>query len=827
MAEQAKKQENNIGKVEELEITKEMRESYISYAMSVIVSRALPDVRDGLKPVQRRILYTMQEMGLFPNARFRKSATVVGDCMGKLHPHGDAAIYAAMARMAQEASLRYPLVKPQGNFGNPLDGDPPAASRYTEAKLSRIGALMLEDISKDTVDFIDNYDGTRKEPVVLPSPVPQLLLNGSLGIAVGMATNIPPHNLNEVCDAAIYLLDHAKADTEDLFQFIQGPDFPGGGIIYGRKMLVEAYSQGGGPIFIRGKAEIIEDKKDFQIIISEIPFGIQKSALLEQIARLVQDQKINKVKDIRDESDQDGLRIAIDLKEGAFPKKILNFLYKRTSLQTTFHLNMVALLNGIQPKVLNLAEMLQEFVVYRQEVILKRSKFDKKKAEERAHILQGFHLALDKIDAVIKAIRASKDKDEAHKNLMKKFKFTAIQASAILDMRLSALAKLERQKIEDELKELLALIKELEGIIKSPKKIKAILKKELEEYKKEFGDERRTKIFVKKVEEISSEDFIAEEPAVVTLTKGGFIKRLKPSIYRVQKRGGRGVIGVKTKEEDVVDHLIFVSTHDDLLFFTDSGKVFKTKVYEIPEAERVAKGKSLMNFLEISSDENVLTVLPISKKNSRKTHFIMATEKGLVKKTKIEDFENVRRTGLIAINLKKGDSLKTVREIAEQDQVILITKKGKAIRFKESDVRSMGRSAAGVRGIGLAKNDQVIDMEVIEKGATSNGGESKGKKQELLIVSENGYGKRTDIGQYRMQKRGGTGIKTAQITAKTGELVSAKILDGAEEYLIIISQKAQVIKINISSISKMGRATQGVRVIRLDKNDKAASITCL
>lgn len=827
MSKQARTQENNIGKVEELEITKEMRESYISYAMSVIVSRALPDVRDGLKPVQRRILYTMQEMGLAPNARFRKSATVVGDCMGKLHPHGDAAIYAAMARMAQDASLRYPLVKPQGNFGNPLDGDPPAASRYTEAKLSRIGALMLEDIGKDTVDFVDNYDGSRKEPAVLPSPVPQLLLNGSLGIAVGMATKIPPHNLSEVCDASIYLVDHPKASTEDLFQFIQGPDFPGGGIVYGRKTLMETYSEGGGPILIRGKAEIVEGKRGFQIVISEIPFGVQKSALLEQIARLVQDQKIKRVKDIRDESDQDGLRIVIDLKEDAFPKKILNFLYKRTSLQTVFHLNMVALLNGIQPKVLNLAEMLQEFIVYRQEVILKRSKFDKKKAEERAHILQGFHLALNKIDAVIKTIRASKDRDEACKNLMKKFKFTEIQANAILDMRLSVLAKLERQKIEDELKGLLALIKDLEAIIKSPKKIKVILKKELEEYKKEFGDERRTKIFAKKVEEISSEDVIPEEPAVVTLTKGGFIKRLKPSIYRVQKRGGRGVIGVKTKEEDVVEHLIFVSTHDDLLFFTDSGKVFKTKVYEIPEAARVAKGKSVMNFLEISSEENVLTALPISKNDSQKTHLIMATQKGIVKKTKIEDFENVRKTGLIAIKLRKGDLLKTVREITAQDEAILITKEGKAIRFKESDVRSMGRTAAGVKGITLAKKDQVIDMEVIGKKSADSDKETKNKSQELLIVSENGYGKRTDVSQYRTQKRGGVGIKTAQITAKTGELVSAKILAGAEEYLIIISQKAQVIKINVSGISKMGRATQGVRVIRLDKNDKVASITCV
>jgi len=811
------KKELASGQVKSLEITEEMRESYINYAMSVIISRALPDVRDGLKPVQRRILYTMHEMGLGSASRFRKSAAVVGSVIARYHPHGDLPVYGALARMAQDFSLRYPLIWPQGNFGS-VDGDSPAAPRYTEAKLSRLGEIMLKDIEKETVKLADNYDGTKKEPTVLPSPLPQLLLNGSLGIAVGMATKIPPHNLIEVCDALIYFIDHPKTTTEELFEFIQGPDFPTRGLIYNKKDIIAAYSRGAGPILIRGRAEIVEAKSGFQIIILEIPFGVQKSAFLQQIAKLVQEQKLKGVRDIRDESDKEGLRVVIELKENAFPKRILNLLYKKTYLQSVFHLNMVALAGGIQPRILNLANILEQFLAHRKEVVTKRTKFEKKKALLRAHVLEGFDKALKQIDAVIKTIKASRDRIDAQKRLMKKFRLTEIQANAILEMKLSSLAKLGRQKIEDELKETKKRIKELTSILKSPKKIKEIIKKELEEGKEKFGDERKTKVFVRKVEEINEEDLVPEESAVITLTQKGFIKRIKPSVYRVQKRGGKGVLGAKTREEDFVEHLIFANTHDDLLFFTDSGKVFKSKVFEIPEANRLSRGKSLLNFLEISSEEKVLAMLSLPKKEDKDFYVVMATEQGLIKKTKISEFDNVRRTGLIAIKLKRGDSLTAVSKTTEDDEIILVTKKGKAVRFKEKGVRSMGRAAAGVRGIRLAKGDMVIEMGVIKN--------SKLKKEELFVISENGYGKRTGFSRYRIQKRGGVGIKTFKLTKKTGELAAAKVL-AAEEHLILISQKAQVIRIPISGISKMGRVTQGVRIIRLEKGDRVASITCV
>ena len=822
------KEKENIIKedIRPLNITQEMKESYISYAMSVIVSRALPDVRDGLKPVQRRILMTMNEMGLAASSRFRKSAAVVGSVLGQYHPHGDASVYAALARMAQDFSLRYPLVWPQGNFGS-LDGDPPAAPRYTECKLSALGQEMLEDIEKETVDFGDNYDGTRQEPLVLPSPVPQLLLNGALGIAVGMATKIPPHNLIEVCDATIHLIDNPKSTVEDICKFIQGPDFPTGGIIYDKKAIVDAYVHGGGPILIKGKAEIVETKRGHQIVISEIPFGVQKMLLLQQIAKYVQDKKLIGIRDIRDESDQDGLRVVIELKNGSQPKKILNFLYKRTYLQSTFHLNMVALVNGIQPKTLSLDEVLGYFIIHRKEVIIRKTKFDKKKAEQREHILKGFDIALRNIDAVIKIIKGSKDKKDAQKNLIKKFKLTKIQADAILEMKLSSLARLERKKIEDELKEIQLKIKRLSAILKSPKKVKDIIKTELNEYKKKFGDNRKTKVFVKKADEISAEDLIPKERTVVTLTQKGLIKRLKPSIYHVQKRGGKGVIGAKTKEDDFVEHIIFVNTHDDMLFFADSGKVFKTKVFEIPEATRIARGKNLMNFLEISSEEKILAVLPLSGTEDKEQCFAMATKKGLVKKTKIIDFTNMRKSGLIAIKLKSGDLLTTVRQCAKNDEVFLATKNGKAIRFKQEHVRPTGRSTAGVKGIRLSKNDEVIGMEIIKSEKQDVKPGAKKIKKRILIVSENGYGKITLASEYRIQKRAGSGIKTAHLTEKTGELVGLKFLDGSEKHLIVISQKGQVIKMNIKDISQMGRATQGVRVIRLDKGDKVASIACI
>ena len=837
MPEKVQKTKNLIGEIKPREIVQEMKDSYIDYAMSVIVSRALPDVRDGLKPVQRKILYTMYEMGLKANARFRKSATVVGETMGKFHPHGDAAIYAALMRMAQDFSLRYPLAKGQGNVGS--GDDPPAHMRYTEAKLSKVGEELLQDIEKNTVDFRYNFDNTRKEPKVLPSPVPNLLLNGCLGIAVGMATSIPPHNLNEVCDAAVYFVDHPKATTQELFTFINGPDFPTGGIVYNKDAIIAAYSQGKGPIVIKGKAEIVRPptlrQGGGQIIISEIPFGVRKSGLIQQIAKLVQDKKIKGIKDMRDESDQQGMRIVIDLKAGALGKRILNYLYKATSLQTTFHLNMIALVDGIQPKVLSLPEILEYFIEHRKQVVIRRTQFDLKKAQARAHILEGLDKALKKIDAVIKTIKASKNREEAQKNLVKKFKLTQIQANAILEMKLSSLARLERQKIAGQLQEVKKIIIKLASILKSKKKIKEIIKKELKQCKQDFGNQRRTKVLARQVQEITLEDLIAQEPAVVTLTQKSFIKRLKPSVLRVQKRGGKGVIGQKTTGDDIVEHLLFAQTRDNLLFFTDSGKVFKTRVFEIPEAERTARGKSLLNFLEISSDEKILALIPQTKQDSEQGYLVMVTKNGIIKKTKISDFENVRKNGLIAIKLKTGDLLRKVSKSKGQDQIILITKKGKSIRIKEKDIRPMGRTAAGVKGIRLGKGDEIIGMEIIEKtliakqlqGAKATGSKISKEKDYLLVITENGYGKRTDLKEYRSQKRGGKGIKTANITKKTGEIVASKLLKGGEEHLIAISQQGQVIKIKVSGISKIGRATQGVRIMRLDKDDKVASIAVI
>ncbi len=823
------KPENIIGRVKPREIVEEMKESYIDYAMSVIISRALPDVRDGLKPVQRRILYTMLEDGLRHNVKFRKFATVVGSTMGRYHPHSDQALYGAAVRMAQDFSLRYPLIQGQGNMGSIDDPGEYGAMRYTEARLSKEGEEMLKDISKDTVDFVDNYDGTRREPTVSPSPLPQLLLNGSLGIAVGMATNIPPHNLNEVCDALIYLIDNPKSNTIDLFKFIKGPDFPLGGFMYDRKAIIEAYSQGKGPILTRGKAEIIEDKKQrTQILISEIPYQVQKSSLLEQFAKLVSEKRIEGIKDIRDESDKDGMRIVIELQRDVIPQRILNQLYKFTDLQRTFHLNILALVNGTQPRVLNLLDILRYFIEHRKEVVVRRTKYELNKAKERAHILEGLKKCLAKIDAVIDTIKKSKDREDAKNNLIKRFKLTEIQANAILDTKLAALAKLERKKIEDELKELLEKIKELTSILKSPAKIKTVIKKELRNMKDIFGDDRRTKLVVSEMEEISEEDLIPKEEAIITLTQGGYIKRIDPKAYKIQKRGGKGMLGMKTVGEDIVEHFLIANTHDELLFFTDSGKVFKTLVYEIPKGSRVAKGRGLLNFLELSNHEKVLSIIPLGKEEKNNDHaqfLVMATKKGIVKKTSLKEFKNVRRSGLIAISLKKGDLLEKVCKTTGDDEVILVTKKGKSIKFKEKDIRPMGRPAAGVTGIRLKKQDELIGMGVIQKTKQEKT-KDKGKKY-LLIVSENGYGKRTDIKEYRLQKRGGTGIKTANIISKTGDLIASRILNQEEEDLIVISRHAQVIRIKIASISKQKRATQGVRIMRLKPNDKVASIACI
>ena len=844
MVKKPKQSDNGIGKTLPREITEEMRESYIDYAMSVIVSRALPDVRDGLKPVHRRILYTMLEEGLRHDARFRKSATVVGGCLGRYHPHGDQAVYDAAVRMAQDFSLRYPLIQGQGNMGSVDDPSEFAAMRYTEMRLSRIGEEMLKDIEKNTVNFTDNYDGTRREPIVLPSPLPQLLLNGSLGIAVGMATNIPPHNLSEVTDALIHLIDNPKSDTEDLFKFIKGPDFPTAGQIFDQKAIIEAYSQGKGPVLTRGKAEVTEQEKTGwqQIIISEIPFQVQKSALVEQLANLVSEKKIEGVKDIRDESDKEGMRIVIDLQRDAYPQKILNRLYKFSDLQKTFHLNLLALVDGIQPRVLGLPDLLNYFISHRKEVVFRRTKFELEKAKDRAHILEGLHKCLARIDEVIQTIKRSESREDAKIKLMKKFKLTEIQANAILETKLSALAKLERKKIEDELREIKEKIKKLSAILKSPQKIKEVIKKEISAIKESFGDARRTKVYAQKVDEIAEEDLIPQEETIITLTQGGYIKRINPRTYKIQKRGGRGILGMKTLQDDVVEHFLSAQTHDSLLFFTDSGKVFRTPVYEIPEGQRVTRGRGLLNFLEISSEDKILClrtlgkgdgihpvksrgagILPEEKSFNGVKYLVMATKNGIIKKTPLKDFETIRRSGLIAITLKKGDALKNVQKTTGDDEIMLITKKGQAIRFKEKEIREMGRTAAGIKGIRLKKGDEVVAIDVIEAK-----NEKLKAQNHLLVVTENGYGKKTDVKEYKPQGRGGSGIKAANINPKTGNLAAAKILaDRQEEDLIVISQKGQVIRTEIKSIPTLNRATQGVRIMKLETGDKVASSTCI
>lgn len=821
MAKKEEKEEiQEIGSVEEREISSEMRNSYIDYAMSVIISRALPDVRDGLKPVQRRILYAMYDMGVRSDTKFRKSAYVTGEVLGKYHPHGDSSVYGALVRMAQDFSLRYPLVKGQGNFGS-IEGDPPAAQRYTECKLSRIGEELLKDIDSDTVEWADNYDATRKEPTVLPSPLPSLLLNGSTGIAVGMATNIPPHNLKEVCQALIYLIDEPKAETEDLFQFIKGPDFPTAGIIYNKKDILSAYSQGKGSFLTRGKVDVIEKEKGYQLVITEIPYQVDKSALIIQMANLVQNKKMEGVKDIRDESDKEGMRIAIDLQKGVAPKKVLNALYKYTDIQKVYHLNMLALVNGIEPRVLSLKDVLELYLKHKQEVVVRRTKFDLTKAKERAHILEGISKALDHVDAVIKTIRKSKDKEDAKANLVKEFKLTMIQAEAVVEIRLHQLAKLEKQKIEDELAEILKQIKVLEKILDSKAEQKKVMKAEIEKEVEMFGDERKTVIMAHSPESISEEDLVPLEDTIVTLTSGGYIKRINPSEYKKQNRGGQGMLGMKTMEDDSVYHFFSAKTHDSLFFFTDSGKVFQTKVYEVPEGQRANRGRGLMNFLEISTQDKVLSVLNLDKKDkeAKIKSLIMVTKNGVIKKTPLNDFENVRRGGLIAIKLKPDDALRNVQKIADGDEVILATKNGQSIRFSEKEVRPMGRPASGIRGIKLKKGDEVIGMEVVKK-------ERLKEKDYLLVLAENGFGKRTLVSEYKTQGRGGSGVRIAHITSKTGQLAKIEVITD-EEDLIVISQKGQVIRTKISSIPKLGRDTQGVKIMKMKPGDKVASAACL
>jgi len=813
-----------IGEIRPREIVEEMRESYLDYAMSVIVARALPDVRDGLKPVHRRILFAMHEDGLTHTAKYRKSATVVGSTLGRYHPHGDTAVYDSLVRMAQDFELRYPLIDGQGNFGS-IDGDSAAAMRYSEARMSRIGEEMLRDIGKDTVDFIDNYDGTRREPVVLPSPLPQLLLNGTLGIAVGMATNIPPHNLGELIDALQFLIEHPKATTEDLFAYVKGPDFPTGGTIFNRREIIAAYSQGKGPIVMRGTAEIIESEKKPQIIISEIPFQVNKASLVEQFAKLVQEKKIDGIRDIRDESDKDGMRIVFDLQRDGHPQKILNRLYKFSDFQKTFHLNLLALVDGIQPKVLSLVEILQYFIEHRRKVTMRRLQYELAKAKDREHILEGLHRCLANIDKVIKLIRAANDRDDAKDKLKKAFKLSELQANAILDMRLAQLAKLEQKKIEEELKEIRIRIKELTAILASPKKIDEVIKKEFISAKETFGDARKTKVQVAGLGEIAEEDLVAKEETMITLTQGGYIKRINPSTYKLQKRGGKGIVGMKTVSDDIVEHFLYCNTHDSLMVFTDSGKVFQLPVYEIPEGTRVAKGRGLLNFVELSANDKVLNLFALGKKDIEQgiKYMVMATKDGLVKKTPLEDFKNVRKSGLIAISLKKGDELRIVRKSTGDDQIIVTTKKGQSIRFKEEDARAMGRSASGTRSIRLKKGDEVVGMDVISENGKTKIRDPKKEGEYLLILTESGYGKKTPLKEYRVQSRGGSGIKTANITAKTGNLVYAKVLSGQEEDLIVISRKGQVIRTAIADIAKISRSTQGVRIMRLDEGDRVVS----
>ncbi|EKE21960.1 MAG: hypothetical protein ACD_7C00086G0012 [uncultured bacterium] len=800
-------------------IVKEVQQSYLDYAMSVIVARALPDVRDGLKPVHRRILYSMWKTGLRSSAKFRKSATVVGEVLGKYHPHGDTAVYDTMVRMAQDFSLRYPLIWGQGNFGS-MDGDNAAAYRYTEAKLKRIAEEMLVDIEKDTVDFVPNFDGVHKEPTVLPAKLPNLLLNGSMGIAVGMATNIPPHNLNELVDATIHLIDNPKASVDDLLEFVKGPDFPTGGVIYDQKSIREAYINGRGGITTRAKAAIVEAKNGgHQIIVSEITYLTNKSSLLEKIALLVKEQKIQGIKGLRDESNKDGVRIVVELKKDSYPEKVLNKLYSLTDLQKNFNVNMLALVDGIDPQVMNLKSMLEYYVIHREQVVTRRTQYDLQKAKDRAHILEGLKKALDHIDEVIETIKKSKTRADAHINLIKRFKFSERQTEAILEMKLQTLAGLERKKIEDELKEKKIIIAKLEAILKSRTKLMGIVKTELLEVKDQYGDERKTRVIKGKIGEFKQEDLVANEESIITLSQSGYVKRMSPDAYKTQKRGGKGVIGANIKEDDIISQVYAVMAHDNLLFFTDSGKVFQTKAFEIPESTRTSRGQALVNFLQLSSGEKVTEMVAFNKDDGFK-FFFMATEEGNVKKVKIEEFENVRRSGLIAINLSKEDKLSWVKLTTGTDEIVMATSGGQAIRFKESDVRAMGRGAGGVRGVRLKKEDRVIGVDAVFKGQKGN---------QLMVISENGYGKRSDLKLYKIQKRGGSGIKTASVTSKTGKLVGGRIVnaDEIESDLFVTSTKGQIIRIPLKSISVLGRATQGVRIMNMKNGDKVGASTII
>ncbi|MBI2013432.1 MAG: DNA gyrase subunit A [Candidatus Colwellbacteria bacterium] len=800
-------EKNTGGKISRREITTELKESYLDYAMSVIVGRALPDARDGLKPVHRRILWAMWDSGLTSSAKLRKSANVVGETLGRYHPHGDTSVYDALTRMAQDFSLRYPLIQGQGNFGS-IDGDNPAAMRYTECRLSKIAEELLADIDRDTVDFTPNYDASRKEPSVLPTKIPNMLINGSDGIAVGMATKIPPHNLSEVSDAILHLIEAPHATSEDLMEFIKGPDFPTGGIIYNKRAIGDAYAAGRGTITVRALTEVDEKK----IVITEIPYQVNKADLVVKIAELVKDKRIEGIKDLRDESDREGLRIVIDLKSDAVPQKLLNQLYNSTDLQKDFHLNLLGLREGLKPSTLTIKDALADFIEHRKNVVRRRAEFDLARAKERAHILEGLSKALGVIDKIIATIKKSSDKEAAHKNLVKNFKLSDLQATAILEMKLQTLAALEREKIEAELKEKLKIIKELTLLLKSPAKILDVIKDELADIKKRFGDERRTKVVVSGLKEFKVEDLIPKEEVIITMSEDGYIKRLPPKTFKLQKRGGKGIIGSDVDEADILAHFQRASSHDNMLFFAENGIVYQTKAYEIPVASRISKGKSIHGFLEIPMDKGVSALVSYTSQKDDKRNVLMVTKGGVIKKTTLQDFANVRRSGIIAIKLKSKDTLKWVKLVSPKDEIILTTSKGRSIRFKESDVSAMGRAAAGVRGIRLGSGDFVSSMDIISPLQN---------QANLLVIMSNGFGKFTPLKEYRLQKRGGSGIATAKITPKTGELISSHVIMDERE-LLAVSVKGQMIKTELKGIRRTGRSAQGVRIMKLNPGDKVA-----
>ena len=793
-------------------IEDEMKNSYIDYSMSVIVGRALPDIRDGLKPVHRRILYTMKEMGLRHNTAYKKSARVVGDCLGKYHPHGDSSVYDAMVRLAQDFSMRYPMVQGQGNFGS-IDGDSPAAMRYTEARLATIAEEMLTDLDKDTVDFTPNYDGSLLEPLVMPSKLPNLLINGSSGIAVGMATNIPPHNLSETVDATVAYIDNENIQIADIAKIMKGPDFPTAGIIHGKSGIKNYFETGRGSVVIRAKAEIEEIRGNREaIIIRELPYQVNKAQLIETIADLVRDKKIEDISDLRDESDRDGIRVVIEIKRDGNSQIVLNQLFKHTPMETSFGVIMLALVNN-KPRILNIKEMLHYFVEHRKDIVVRRTKYELAKAEARAHILEGLKIALDNLDAVIKTIKESKDVESARFKLMEKFKLSKLQAQAILDMKLQQLTGLERNKIEEEYLELIKLIEKLKGILADARKILAIIKDELLQSKEKYGDERRTRILAQAAEEFEIEDLIHEEDVVVTLSHAGYVKRLPATTYRQQRRGGKGVAGMTTREDDFVESMFVTSTHSYMMLFTNKGRVYWVRVFEIPEGGRTSKGKAIVNILQISStDEKITAAIPVRTFEEEKPSFlIMCTKQGTIKKTLLSEFANPRKGGIIAIGLDEGDVLMEVKHTTGDSEVVIATKKGTAIRFKEEDVRPIGRSGKGVRGIRLEKSDEVVGMEAVMP------------EDVFLSASVAGYGKRTEVGKYRLQTRGGKGVINMKTTDRNGDVIGIKKANDGDE-IMLMTEKGITIRLPVKDVSIIGRNVQGVRLVRLEEGDKLAAI---